>query len=577
MTFQDFISQANLDYNLYQEQGVKWCINKETEDNNYMEEVTSNNSLCRRGGIVADEMGLGKTITMIGLMYLNKLPSTLIVVPVVLIDQWKEAVQNYLSCNPVIYHGPHKSPYMLEKALNDDKPFVVITTYGVLTQRKMRDEQSIKLKPKQLQKSDYLNGILYHLLWDRIIFDEAHHTRNNSTQKFWSCNMLISKIKWCVTGTPIQNKLRDFRNLLRLLDIPPKSMKTTSQLDDIIRHIMLRRTKSSVGITLPRLHITNITVEWKSELEKKLNLKFMKYKSTFQSQYNVMEDDDHYESDSDDSINNDTNQDAIEFPINEIQVSSDIQNNNRKNIFSILEDRMLGLPGSSRNLTYHYRQNHLLDEDVDRCASLLESNLLTSMIRGRQMCIYPGLILPKLKEHIENNNLSKGIYQLRKYSSKLDAVIEHIIQHQSNNHENNRKIVFCNFKEEMTQLYNRFISEHNSIYNKDEIACYDGTLNYNTRKSIINNTNLKLLIIQIQTACDGLNLQHYNEIYFVSPCWNPSMEDQAIARCHRMGQTKQTFVYRFQMGFDDTRITNMDDYIELNQRNKRTLIRELYT
>ena len=101
-------------------------------------------------------------------------------------------------------------------------------------------------------------------------------------------------------------------------------------------------------------------------------------------------------------------------------------------------------------------------------------------------------------------------------------------------------------------------------------------MDFKSRRSIISNKELKLLIIQIQTACDGLNLQHYNEIYFVSPCWNPSMEDQAIARCHRIGQTKTTIVHRFQMGFDDTRYTNMDDYIELNQRNKRNIIRDLY-
>ena len=217
----------------------------------------------------------------------------------------------------------------------------------------------------------------------------------------------------------------------------------------------------------------------------------------------------------------------------------------------------------------------MLDEDIEDCATLLENNRLTSMIRGRQMCIYPALILPKLQDHIKENKLSRGINQLKNYSSKLDAVVEHI----QNNHSNNRKIVFCNFKEEMNQIYTRLIhstNEANNSYNENNIACYDGTLNHRKRRSIINNQNLKLLIIQIQTACDGLNLQHYNEIYFVSPCWNPSMEDQAIARCHRMGQTKTTKVYRFQMGFDDTRLTNMDDYIELNQRNKRSIIREIY-
>ena len=56
------------------------------------------------------------------------------------------------------------------------------------------------------------------------------------------------------------------------------------------------------------------------------------------------------------------------------------------------------------------------------------------------------------------------------------------------------------------------------------------------------------LNFQIQTGCEGLNLQeNYSEIYFVSPHWNPAVEDQAIARCHRIGQTKEVFVTKFEM------------------------------
>ena len=74
------------------------------------------------------------------------------------------------------------------------------------------------------------------------------------------------------------------------------------------------------------------------------------------------------------------------------------------------------------------------------------------------------LILPKLQEHIHNNSLSNGINQLKNYSSKLDAVVEHI----QNNHSNNRKIVFCNFKEEMNQLYTRLIQSDN--YNINNVV-----------------------------------------------------------------------------------------------------------
>ena len=41
-----------------------------------------------------------------------------------------------------------------------------------------------------------------------------------------------------------------------------------------------------------------------------------------------------------------------------------------------------------------------------------------------------------------------------------------------------------------------------------------------------------VLVVQIQTACEGLNLQHFSEIYFSTPHWNPAVEDQAVARAH---------------------------------------------
>ena len=53
------------------------------------------------------------------------------------------------------------------------------------------------------------------------------------------------------------------------------------------------------------------------------------------------------------------------------------------------------------------------------------------------------------------------------------------------------------------------------------------------------------------TGCEGLNLQEYSEIYFVSPHWNPAVEDQAVARCHRIGQTEPVKVFRFKMDYLD--------------------------
>ena len=88
-----------------------------------------------------------------------------------------------------------------------------------------------------------------------------------------------------------------------------------------------------------------------------------------------------------------------------------------------------------------------------------------------------------------------------------------------------------------------------------------------------------VLIIQIQTGCEGLNLQRFNEIYFIGPHWNPSVEDQAIARCHRLGQLKPVFVYRFIMEELDLKDldedASLDMYIRSIQEGKRNMARDI--
>ena len=53
---------------------------------------------------------------------------------------------------------------------------------------------------------------------------------------------------------------------------------------------------------------------------------------------------------------------------------------------------------------------------------------------------------------------------------------------------------------------------------------------------------IDVLIMQINAGSVGLNLQKFNRVYFTSPHYNPAIETQAIARCHRIGQKKQVYV-----------------------------------
>ncbi|KAF1045492.1 MAG: RNA polymerase-associated protein RapA [Herbaspirillum frisingense] len=53
-----------------------------------------------------------------------------------------------------------------------------------------------------------------------------------------------------------------------------------------------------------------------------------------------------------------------------------------------------------------------------------------------------------------------------------------------------------------------------------------------------------LFLVSLKAGGVGLNLTAADTVVLVDPWWNPAVEEQAIARAHRLGQTRQVFVYK---------------------------------
>jgi SNF2 family DNA or RNA helicase len=154
-------------------------------------------------------------------------------------------------------------------------------------------------------------------------------------------------------------------------------------------------------------------------------------------------------------------------------------------------------------------------------------------------------------------------------SSKMDSVIKKLIQRKDNG---NGKIVFCHYTGEIDMI-------HDALENAEiKVNVIDGRIGQAKRTALLaESAENVVFIIQIQTGCEGLNLQKCNEIYFVSPHWNPAVEDQAIARCHRFGQLKPVYVFRFVMKptFDIDGNT-LDQYCVKTQMKKREFMNNIY-
>ena len=206
--FNRFLQFSKIDKKTYQEEGIRWCVEKE---------ITPKDGV--RGGFICDEMGLGKTIMMLAVIVVNFIPRTLIVLPNALMEQWKKEIHDKLGHSALIYHGENKKSISLEQL---NKSIIVITTYGTLA-----------------TETD-----LHNVTWSRVIFDEAHNIKNKNTKRFSFAFRLKAKICWLVTGTPLQNGLSDFRSLATLLRIHQK------ENEYICKHFVLKRTKKDVGLDL---------------------------------------------------------------------------------------------------------------------------------------------------------------------------------------------------------------------------------------------------------------------------------------------------------------------------------------
>jgi SNF2 family DNA or RNA helicase len=174
------------------------------------------------------------------------------------------------------------------------------------------------------------------------------------------------------------------------------------------------------------------------------------------------------------------------------------------------------------------------------------------MIRRKQASIFPSALNKSFYASYDMSPLSVC-------NEKSDTIVSRIIE------DNHNCIVFTEFKDELAYIKQRLIK----IAPNKRIESISGETSLDERQRLATDTSINILIIQINTAGIGLNLQHFNIVHFTNIQWNPSTTDQAIGRINRIGQEHdmKVFIYTF--------TDSIDDRIAFIAKKKRELIESI--
>ncbi|KAL4191403.1 hypothetical protein AMTRI_Chr07g29730 [Amborella trichopoda] len=558
-----------------------------------------------RGGILADAMGLGKTVMTIALILgnpgrgnldnqkealgnehemkkiggirgevekgkstretpLRKGGGTLIVCPMALLGQWKDELEAHSelgSLSVFVLYG-HDKTRDLNVILDHN---VVLTTYGVLS---------------SAYKSESEGSVFHRVEWFRVVLDEAHTIKSSSSQQALAAFALVSECRWCLTGTPLQNKLEDLYSLLCFLHVQRwcnwawwhKLIQKPYENGDerglklvkaILRPLMLRRTKDSTDkdgrpiLFLPPVEIETVECE-QSEAERDFYEALFKRSKVQFDQYVAQGK----------VLHNYAN--ILELLLRLRQCCNHpflvMSRGDQLSDLNKLADRFMtatttnggSVPSSVyvESVVKGLFEKGDAEEECSICFESADDPVLTPcahrMCRECLLSSWRALCVsgpcPVCRGVLSRADLiacpTGGRFRVdvkNKWndSCKISALL-HCLVERSNS---TKCIVF---------------SQWTSFFDLLEIPLkrkgigflrFDGKLGQKQRERVLKEFNesssTTVLLMSLKAGGVGLNLTAASKVFLMDPWWNPAVEEQAIMRIHRIGQKQKVLVKRF--------------------------------
>ncbi|KAI4702778.1 hypothetical protein J4E89_010312 [Alternaria sp. Ai002NY15] len=430
------------------------------------------------GGILADEMGMGKTLSVLALVLrtlntahdwasriddLNdatleiskkrrRSGATLIVASSdLMINEWFQELDKHFdeptrkALKAIKYHGPHRH-VSLEKLMEPD---IVITTYHTLASDFARTQHDLR-----------------NIEWYRLVIDEAHIIRRQSTILYRTVADIAARSRWCLTGTPIQNRLEDIGSLFAFLRVKP-----FHSLSNFRKTIAIPFDEGGKRRT--------IAIERFTRLLDSMCLRRTK--------------------------------DVLHLPAE--------------------QHRVRDVPFSPEERLQYEQTKDIMFRAVRNQNGTFDQKSTLGMFQVQ-------LQLRILCNHEDTYFRENG------RSSKMEVLMNDL----SVDIWNTKSIIFTCWTRTLNLLESYLHYMSNNTWTHERI---DGECSTTKRERILHqfteDPNLRVLIMTTGTGAVGLNLATANRVFIVEPQWNPSVENQAIARALRLGQKQAVLITRYVM------------------------------
>ncbi|XP_062227278.1 SNF2 domain-containing protein ENL1 [Phragmites australis] len=466
---------------------------------------------CRgTGGILGDDMGLGKTMQvsafLAGLFHSRLVKRVLVVAPKTLLAHWtKELLVVGLKEKIRDYSGPSTNIRNCELQYAFKEGGILLTTYDIV-------RNNYKLIRGNSYSNDYNDED--ETLWNYVILDEGHLIKNNKTQRAQSLFEIPCIHRIVISGTPIQNNLKEMWALFNFCC--PDVLGDKQQFKTMYEMAILRGNDKNA--TAREKHIGSNVAK---ELRERIKPYFLRRMKT-----EVF-------------LDSGTSEEKTLSKKNELIIWLKLTACQRQLYEAFLKSELvhLALQPKGSPLAAITILKKICDHPLLLTKKAAEGVLegMDEMLNDQDMGMVERMAMNLADMAHDDDALQVG----QDVSCKLSfimSLLRNLVE------EGHHVLIFSQTRKMLNLIQEAILLEGYKFLR------IDGTTKVSERERIVKDfqegRGAPIFLLTTQVGGLGLTLTKAARVIVVDPAWNPSTDNQSVDRAYRIGQTKDVIVYR---------------------------------